>query len=316
MTDVSGSPWQDKDLLIELYVEQGLSVADIGDRLGCTGTTISDWLDRHDIEARDPDPPTMEGTDNPRSVTRDELIEDYQNLADELGKTPSQEEYNNHGEWTQSAIQGHFDGMGELQDAASLERHRKGRVTLVCEICGDEYEEKHAKKDSSRFCSRECSAAWKAKAYSGHGNPNEHTPVSCTCEWCGESYEAQPYEEDSTRFCSQECMIEWRSREYSGENHPRWKDNDDYYRGPNWARQREKARERDNHECQHCGSEDQLQVHHITPFESFDDYQEANELSNLITLCVSCHHRVEWGSLTVQSGLDLFSKQHAPSNNS
>ncbi|WP_080510781.1 HNH endonuclease [Halorubrum californiense] len=96
-------------------------------------------------------------------------------------------------------------------------------------------------------------------------------------------------------------MIKWRAREYSGENHPRWKDNDDYYCGPNWARQRRKTHDRDGHECQHCGSEDQLQVHHIVPYESFDDHQEANRLSNLITLCVSCHHRVEWGSLIVQS---------------
>ncbi|WP_049905632.1 homing endonuclease associated repeat-containing protein [Halorubrum californiense] len=86
------SPWREKERLRRLYVDEGLSMAEIGDRLGCTGTTISDWLNRYDIDARDPDPPTMEGEDHPRFVTREELIEDYQNLADELGKTPSQEE--------------------------------------------------------------------------------------------------------------------------------------------------------------------------------------------------------------------------------
>lgn len=308
MTSVTEPPWQEEERLRRLYVDEGLTVAEIGDRLGCAGTTISDWLNRHNIDTRDPDPPTMEGEDNPRFVTREELIEDYQNLADELGKTPSQEEYNDHGEYTWSAIRGNFDGMGELQDAAGLERHRNGRVTLVCEVCGEEYDEKHAKKDTSRFCSRECSSAWKVEAYSGHGNPNGHKPISCTCEWCGDTYTATQHKKESTRFCSQECMIEWRAREYSGENHPRWKDNDDYYRGPNWARQRGKARDRDGHECQHCGSKNQLQVHHIVPYESFDDHQEANRLPNLITLCVSCHQRVEWGSLTVQSGLNVFSE--------
>jgi 5-methylcytosine-specific restriction endonuclease McrA len=101
-------------------------------------------------------------------------------------------------------------------------------------------------------------------------------------------------------------MIEWRSKEYSGEDHPRWKDNGDYYRGPNWHRQREKARNRDNYECQKCRSEKQLQVHHITPYDSFDDYKEANRLQNLITLCTSCHHKLEWGSITVQSDLETF----------
>jgi transposase-like protein len=305
---MSDSPWRDKDTLYELYVERGLTTAEIGEKLGCTDVTISDWLDRHDIDARDPDPPTMTGEDHPRSVTRDELIEDYRNVAEDLGKTPSQEEYNHHEDsYTWSAIRGHFDSMGELQDAAGLERLRKGRVDIECDICGDEFNVKHAEKDARRFCSDECHTKWRKEAYTGENNHNYKQNIESTCEWCEETYTAKPHKEDSTRFCSQECMIEWRTDEImSGENHPRWKNNDDYYRGPNWHQQREEARDRDNNECQHCGSEDQLQVHHIIPFESFDDYREANKLQNLITLCVSCHHKLEWGSITVQSGLDRF----------
>jgi len=174
-------------------------------------------------------------------------------VTEKLGRTPSQEEYNEHGEYTWSAIRGNFDGMGDLQEAAGIERHRKGRVTLECEVCGNEYSEKHAKKDNSRFCSRECAAEWKSEAYRGEGNPNDYNQVQFICEWCGDSYTEPAHKQDSTRFCSQECMIKWRSREYSGQNHPRWKNNGRYYRGPNWNRQRKKARKRDNFECQNCG---------------------------------------------------------------
>lgn len=302
MTD---SPWQDKETLHELYVEDELPAAAIGERLGCTDVTVLDWLERHEIPKRNPDPPTMTGEDHPRSVSEQDLVDDYRQLAEQLGKTPTQEEYNKQGEYTYRAIRGHFDGMGEIQEAAGLERHEKGRVTLECEVCGEEYSEKHAKKDSSRFCSPECDAKWKSEAYSGEGNPYDYQDYQIICEWCGE-VDDDPADKDA-KFCSQECMIEWRSREYSGENHPRWRGGKEYYRGPNWHRQREKARERDYNKCQNCGATDtELDVHHIIPFRDFDEYERANRLPNLITLCDSCHMNVEWGNITVQSKITTF----------
>lgn len=305
----SGSPWRDRERLHELYLEKELSAAAIGNKLGCSDVTVLDWLDRHGIETRDTDPPTMTDGDHPQSVSTEELVEDYQRVADELGKTPSQREYNQHEDsYTWSAIRGHFDSIGELQDAAGLERLKKDRVNIECEVCGDEFEVKYSVKDDRRCCSLECDAKWREEAYSGEENHNYKEKIESICEWCGETYSAQAYEGGTTRFCSQECMVTWRGQKYSGENHPRWKDNDDYYRGPNWRRQRERARSRDDYECQNCGSESGLQVHHIISYESFDDYVEANRLQNLMTLCMSCHHKLEWGSITVQAELELFSE--------
>jgi DEAD/DEAH box helicase domain-containing protein len=34
-------------------------------------------------------------------------------------------------------------------------------------------------------------------------------------------------------------------------------------------------------------------VHHKIPFRTFASYQQANQLSNLVTLCPSCHRRAE-----------------------
>lgn len=310
---MADSPWHNEQALKELYVNQGLTTYEIADRWDCSDVTISDWLDRHDIPARDPDPPTMVGENNPRHIGRETVIEDYQEVAKELEKTPSQEEYNNHGEYTWSAIQGYFDSMGDLQDAAGLERLKKGRVEIVCEWCGGTDDVKHAKKESTSFCSPGCANEWKSDAYSGAGNPYDYNDIEITCEECG-TVVPDPHSPDQ-RFCQPSCMHAWRGRKYSGENHPRW--NPDYdeetdnrsYRGPNWDEQREKALERDDHTCQECGTGEHLQVHHITPWDSFDDvnYKEANRVENLLALCTSCHMKIRWGSISVQTDFSHYS---------
>jgi len=82
-----------------------------------------------------------------------------------------------------------------------------------------------------------------------------------------------------------------------GNDNPAWKGGYDPYYGPNWKEQRRKALDRDNGTCQGCGRTasdlgQRPDVHHITPFREFDDYEEANKLSNLVCLCRSCHG--EW----------------------
>ena len=79
--------------------------------------------------------------------------------------------------------------------------------------------------------------------------------------------------------------------------------------GPNWEKQRQEALARDGHRCRTCGAEARpgqgLHVHHIRPFREFgyvpgsnDSYLQANRLSNLITLCPSCHRQAEEGQRT------------------
>ena len=80
-------------------------------------------------------------------------------------------------------------------------------------------------------------------------------------------------------------------------------DRNDY--GPEWERIRREAIIRDHEECTLCHTKlsvSQLQVHHIVPFRTFTDKRKANDLSNLVTLCPDCHHRVEQ-SVMMRSGL-------------
>ena len=66
--------------------------------------------------------------------------------------------------------------------------------------------------------------------------------------------------------------------------------------GPDWPSIRERVRARDSFKCQSCGVPEQGRshdVHHKVPFRSFTSPLEANQLSNLVTLCPSCHRKAE-----------------------
>ncbi len=74
--------------------------------------------------------------------------------------------------------------------------------------------------------------------------------------------------------------------------------------GPNWSQQRNAARQRDGYRCCQCSAPEapdrQHDVHHIRPFRDYgyvpgrnENYLEANQLDNLLTLCPSCHRAVE-----------------------
>jgi DEAD/DEAH box helicase domain-containing protein len=66
--------------------------------------------------------------------------------------------------------------------------------------------------------------------------------------------------------------------------------------GHNWKLQKDRARKRDNYRCQVCGRIEEGRSHHVhhkIPFRQFSSQEEANQLHNLITLCPSCHQRVE-----------------------
>ena len=84
-----------------------------------------------------------------------------------------------------------------------------------------------------------------------------------------------------------------------------WRSDPNDY-GPNWQQQRNAARARDAYRCTVCGAPEsagrQHDVHHKRPFRAFgylpgvnDAYLQANQVDNLLTLCRTCHQRVERG---------------------
>ena len=53
----------------------------------------------------------------------------------------------------------------------------------------------------------------------------------------------------------------------------------------NWQQIIERVRNRDNERCRNCGSESDLEVHHVVPVRRGGSHS----ISNLITLCHDCH---------------------------
>lgn len=121
--------------------------------------------------------------------------------------------------------------------------------------------------------------------------------ITVRCMQCDKRF-SQPrwYVEKGIRsqFCSNKCRTHWESNEDFElvlEGRPE-------YRGGNWKIQADKARARDGFCCASCGiTEDalgrQMDVHHKIPYRLFDSPQEANQLGNLISLCPSCHKKME-----------------------
>lgn len=75
--------------------------------------------------------------------------------------------------------------------------------------------------------------------------------------------------------------------------------------GPDWPALRDQRRAMDAYRCQVCGISEQEHshaVHHIIPFRGFASPIQANQLSNLITVCPACHRRIET-AVRIRSGL-------------
>ena len=167
--------------------------------------------------------------------------------------------------------------------------YRKAQMVLsICSICGKEfYAKPYRLKKLVRAQSITCSYKCKSVIL-GWGSQ------SLTCDWCGKPLKRKNASLNVHNFCSRKCMGRWQSAYKVGENSNTWRGGYEQYYGPNWERQRRKARHRDNKTCQCCGLREQdadhtLEVHHLKPFRDCKDYKQANTLTNLITLCRDCH---------------------------
>lgn len=184
-------------------------------------------------------------------------------------------------------------------------------VAKECEYCGIEFSRPPSIADAQRFCSMECFGEWQSENKRGVDNSNwKGGLVELECTQCGKIYEVKQKDVEISRFCSVECSHQWQSENMAGPNSPHWRGGCILYYGPNWQCQKRRARKRDNYTCQLCGiseaeTENRLDVHHIVSFREFgytigenDNYRQANRLENLVTLCASCHRKVEHGSFS------------------
>lgn len=250
-----------------------------------------------------------------RPYTTDELVAKLQDLADELGRTPTSHEVSEHTKHTHRVYQDRFGSWNGALEAAGLEINMRRNVdsTVECSNCGSTLERfpSIVEEQDHFFCDSSCMGEWESREYSGEGNPR-YSKYEEECLQCGESV-LRPHwihKRSEKTFCSPQCRGKWvkESGHMRGENSPNWKGGTSYqYYGAEWRYIREEILERDGYECKYCGLTDaesqeqydcSLHIHHRTPVRNYDSVEDAHDRDNLVTLCSRCHKM--WDHLPVQ----------------
>ena len=246
-------PWQNEQLLREMYVEEGKPAAEIGDILSCDDNTILNWLDEYGIETR------PSGGEVPDALHDKELLEQLyisegqslREVADQLGCsiTPVSEWLDRHGIPTHP-VGRNLDSHPVSDDGSRLRELYEGRemsTTGIADKFGVArssvlrwFEWHEIETRAQGGTSGKDSPNWKG-GYESYYGPNWHKNRLRVLERDGHS----------CRRCGM---------------------------GP------------DEHEKSYgCG----LNVHHIVPHRTFETPTEANRVDNLITLCKECHLKME-----------------------
>lgn len=155
-------------------------------------------------------------------------------------------------------------------------------VLVKCEQCGKEVRKyRSLAKHAHKFCSIKCKQAW----WRGP-NHSAYDSETVICQMCGNEFVA--LKSRNRKFCSTACRAASEVLPAAG------------YYGPDWKRQRRKARYRDGYKCRMCGVTEselgrELDVHHVVPFRKFGliNHSEANSLANLVSVCKACHRKLE-----------------------
>ena len=203
-------------------------------------------------------------------------------------------------------VPAHINKHNFCDRSCYLQWHHGERITLFCSQCKEKIVRKISEQKGKPFCSKKCWDKWRSENQRGE-NHSQYQRVETSCAQCGKQILVAPNKLRTRKnnFCGNECRHLWNKDAFTGENNPAWKGGYSPYYGPDWYRQRDQARKRDNYCCQNCGISEEnlsyeLHVHHIKAFRLFGyvpgenkNYVEANKLNNLISLCASCHPKAE-----------------------
>lgn len=212
------------------------------------------------------------------------LLADLREVAEIVGYPPSRSEYNEHGQYSYATFEKRFGSWTSAIENAGLDSSDTDKLRRISDS--------QLLEELSRLA-EECGRSPWAQLMTDQGR-----------------YGVSIY---NRRFGSWNSALEEAGLEpnpYSptGPDNPNWRGGRDRNLGANWESQRRKARRRDGFECLRCGITEkehketvgtELSVHHRIPRREFRgddgvlDFEAANQLENLITLCASCHHQLE-----------------------
>lgn len=194
----------------------------------------------------------------------------------------------------------------------SRAKDRAERKPRSCPGCGSRFVARQfTGRQWQKFCTPACHRAEAAK--------NQFRLIRCAeCDREVVKLTAQA-KRATTHYCSVDC----RTKHFRAEHHPMHRPEsflDSKRRGgvSRWKAIAAQTRNRDGHTCRRCRrrhlpTERQFPVDHVIPWRCFEDKDQANDLSNLVTLCHSCH---TWKTTTIERqylkgdriGLEQFKK--------
>ena len=283
----------DEKLLRDLYYEEGLSMKQISLKLGVGYNLVKRHFKEFNIKKRTASEQafiTMSSVKNRIELTCPYCGKDFEIKKSLLDRSEK-----------------HFCS---INCSSSYYATRKSQTTktgsfVKCFICDKEhYKPKNIIDKKTRyFCSKACLNVFnKNTVKRGKDNPR-YSRIELNCSNCGKIIHKTPAAIQNNvkhHYCSRACMSNHYIGLVYGENHPSWRGGGDLYYGHDWKRISTQIIERDGFACKRCGIKQdelpknwRLQVHHKKKLRDCKNLEEANNPSNLDTLCNRCHGIVE-----------------------
>ncbi len=169
--------------------------------------------------------------------------------------------------------------------------YNRTKVAKICLVCGKAFVVPPTRKDTARYCSRECQYLHQMK----------HKIKFFNCAECSKEFSLSPSHASRNKktFCSMICNGKFygRLRDFSGDNNPSWKGGVTSKHilirtSAKYAEWRWSIFKRDNYTCVLCGQRGgELNADHIKAFAKFPEL--IFELDNGRTLCIKCHRKTD-----------------------
>lgn len=220
-----------------------------------------------------------------RGIPDDELLDALRTLVDDLGRPPTQDEIT---ELTEFTDQRYYQRFGSLTNALlEIGVEPSKRLNIPTETLSDELHRVNGLVDGP--------VCWYHMDNLGRFSHNTYQARWGTWRNAVRENGLTPSEEGVSQPESDQTPAAFRR-----------------YYGPDWPEQRRARLEHDGYQCISCSVDDEayrektghgLDVHHVirfgsfAPFESDEDYAEANRLENLRTFCRPCHRK--WENLPI-----------------
>lgn len=315
--------YREKEFLEREYINKAKSIKQLADQCNASTSTIYTWLQKHNIRTRSRNTLDKgeENEVNDEEYLRRQYWEEEKTIEEiasgvNVATATVIDRMNEFGIERRSRREALANGdLSKLSNRDFLEDeyHNKGKsLSEIAEDLDLSITSVYRAMDSHGISRRDISSA----------NTNGNIEKLENEEWLRNQYRQEKNslaeiaedidlnDETVRRYCL-EYGIELRDRTSAipkGEEHYNWSGGYSTTYGPNWKYQRRNARMRDQARCQRCGltEPEQLRkygclhpVHHIIPRDKFTtedgtlEYEKANALDNLITLCSKCHPKLE-----------------------